>query len=224
LLLPVSYQEKLRTAFRDIEHADADYKLEKSLTALGGAVSDVSTKLALLLDREMNEVWKKFNNRDPGKNKANVYFPMRKTLAEFDAYLQKSQLGTLNEKSPRTYDFLHSIQPFSTPEYEWLSKMLEVASTRHESDAEIEEKRITTSIGLGAGQNLYIKAMTIRNGNISFSGNAFDQSGAIQPLNIERTEEILAFATSAGKPAIAFLKDCHRGSGKLLRDLRSCHD
>lgn len=205
MTLPVSYQTKLRRIEKDIDVAERDFAASKDVDALASDVSDITIKLHLLLDRVMNQVWGKYNSRKPGSRKANIYFPITTSPERFLARLQKDQLHDLHQKNSSLFQLIEDMQPYAGAS-NWLEKLHSVSSNRHERDAAISEQEVT-GIGIGKGQNLHIRNMTISNGQIFFDGDATNQStGKTEPLRVEPTTEDRYLLEDLGIEAIPFAR------------------
>ncbi|WP_197918164.1 hypothetical protein [Thiosulfatihalobacter marinus] len=187
MTLPISFQTKLRRIEKDIDEAEREFEASKNVDALASDITDVIVKLHLLLDRAMNQIWEKYNSRKAGSGKPNIYFPVTTSSERFLSRLQKDQLHELHQKNALLFQLLEQIQPFHS-ENRWLEKLYFISSNRHERDAAVSERKEITGIGIGKGQNLYIRHMTVSNGQIFFDGDATNQTtGKKEPVRIEPT-------------------------------------
>ncbi|SMP28591.1 hypothetical protein SAMN06265373_10664 [Shimia sagamensis] len=219
IVLPASYDVKLRKLEKTIQQAKRDFEKEQDIDSLASDITDALISLHLLLDRAQNQIWAKYNSKKEGRGKPNIYFPVTSNKERFTERLQKDQLHELQNKNPRIFELIENTQPFEQ-DSNWLEKLHEISSNRHERDATIQNRQAVTGFGLGRGQDLYIRHMSITNGNVFFDGLATNQqTGQTEPLKFTPTVENRLLLEDLSTDPIEFAKLAHSRSKTLLTQI-----
>lgn len=152
-------------------------------------VADICNSCALLLDKAMNAVWSARVNKNNGRNKPNIYFPICNNREKLTQKFQQYQLPNMEHDDPKIFALIDSVQAYNG--VKWLAALHKLAGVRHEDYPKIE-KRNSSGIGIGKGQNLYIESMTFDGeGNMNFKGHGINrESGEIEPVRFELIKEV----------------------------------
>lgn len=152
-------------------------------------VAEICNVCALLLDKAMNAVWSAKANKNNGKGKPNIYFPICQSREKLTLKFRQYQLPKMENEYPEIFNLIDSVQSYN--QVKWLDALHKLAGIRHEDYPRIE-KRTSTAIGIGRGQGLYIESFTANgSGNISFKGHGINrESGKIEPAVFEVKKEV----------------------------------
>lgn len=193
-------------------------RLDKHLKELkqfgGGAMSEDESIVAaeicnsciLALDKAMNSVWQTKAIKKEGKGKPKIYFPIhmksREKLAEqFRAY----QMPNMENENPEIFQLIDSVQVYKG--VKWLSALHKLAAIRHEEFPKIEKVK-SFGIGIGRGQDLYMKSLVIdEKGQIDLNGYSVNQvRGTIEPTKVEVVEEMRSVLKDVGIDPYSFCR------------------
>jgi hypothetical protein len=166
-------------------------------------VAEICNACALLLDKAMNAVWSSKANKNNGKGKPNIYFPICQSREKLAQKFQQYQLPEMENDDPEIFDLIDSVQSYN--QVKWLAALHKLAGIRHEDYPRVE-KRTSTGIGIGRGQDLYIQSLTTDgSGNISFKGHGINrESRKIEPAIFEVKREVRSILEGVGEEPYQF--------------------
>lgn len=181
-------------------------------------VSEIVNSLALQLDKLMNLIWYKFvENKD---KKPNLYFPCCQNSEKFNTKLSQYRIQHISKDAPQLYQLLESIQPYKATDDPWLKLLKDIAAIRHDSFPEITPPSQETGFGIGKGQNVFIRSMTINNGVVHIDGDAWSNStGKREPMRVEFLNAVASELRGTGKDAVEFVIWCSESASEFSKKI-----
>ena len=194
MVLPTSIEVQLRRLDKQVEALKSELHGNASKEEIAISVAEIANNCGLTLDKCMNAVWEKHNNKHPTKNKANVYFPFAISREKLEVSLAKSQLKNLSEDAPEIFHEIEICQVYSGEI--WRNFLAKISGIRHEYYPEISDN-VSRSTSIGRGQNLKIERMVVNGGKISeFQGSAVNQkTGRVEAVKFEFQAELISVIT-----------------------------
>lgn len=174
---------------REIERLERKAAALEAVADLDLEVHEIIQGISHVLDRIMNDIWKKINKNSDNSNKPHIYFPLCLDSNKLQERFTTMQLSFLAEEYPKIYEIIRGVQPF-TANKKWLQQLKTIANLKHERPPRIDKEFIPGGVGIGRGASVYIEEMIISNGRIErLSGHEIDYDGKIRPITVELFRE-----------------------------------
>jgi hypothetical protein len=173
------------------------------------ALTSIFVGCRLILDRAMNAIWVAHGTPRLNARKADIYFPCKSSMVDFDAVLQKSQLGKLQIINLDCFDAIRVRQPFSAAKNTWLKELFELTKEKHASYVEIISRRDNV-VQIGKGQNGTIKSILFsQDGKIIADANMIDGiTGMPAPLSLTFLDRFNHLLVITGGETVSYSKKC----------------
>lgn len=197
MTIPTSIDIQFRRLDKSLKELEGNPPGKLTMEETAIIVSEIANTCSLTLDKAMNAVWGKHNEKKLEAKKANIYFPSSDNDEIFKQKLSQYQMPNLETNNPEIYKTILSTQTHNNGK--WLATLKKVAGLRHEAFPIIANKTRQQTF-IGAGQNIYIeKLITGPQGEIiELKGTGFDRiTGLPQPLRIETKREIVSLLEEA---------------------------